>query len=141
MKIRYTLLIVSILCFVISLWHFTSTRKKISTQEISEVSELTSIKFDKTLIDVGVQKLNVPVEIDFTVYNIGNHDLHIQKIQPDCHCTVANFPQRAISPNDSALIRLKYDASNLGPFQSSATVTTNSNSSVVLLVFRGIVEK
>ena len=94
-----------------------------------------------TFVDVGLQKLHVPVKSDFIIYNTGNRNLFIQDVLPDCHCTVADFPKKPIKPHDSAFVILKYDASNPGPFQSSATITTNTNTSPRLIFMRGFVKE
>jgi hypothetical protein len=105
-----------------------------------ESSSITEAKFSKTIINVGPQKFHVPVKVEFAIRNFGKSNLYIQNVLPDCHCTVADFSKNPILPNDSSFVTLKYDASNPGPFQSSALVTTNSSSSPTLLVFRGVVQ-
>src|SRR5438105_4571029 len=120
MKMKYILFGIALLFFIFSLVRYL--RK---VEKAPAVTVLTITRFPKTFLDVGTQKLHVPVNVGFPVYNTGKNSLYIQKVEPDCHCTVANFLTNAIPPNDSSVITLKYDASNPGPFQSSAMVTTN----------------
>jgi Protein of unknown function (DUF1573) len=99
---------------------------------------LTKCNFNRTFFDLGENKVGTPVTARFSLYNAGNHDLQIGSVVPDCHCTVADFPSSLIAPQDSAIIRLRFDGLNPGPFQSSAVVTTNSPGSPTLLIFRGV---
>ena len=104
-------------------------------------NSITSISIKDTFQDVGLQKLNVPVKANFIIYNTGNDNLLIENVLPDCHCTVADFPRKPIKPHDSALIVLQYNDSNEGPFQSSALITTNTNTSPSLIFMRGFVKE
>jgi hypothetical protein len=138
MRTRYILLAVAIATFTFAIFRYYNARQK--PENVFEHAAPTDIRFPKTLMDVGAQKYHVPVEAKFVVYNVGKQDLFIENVLPDCHCTVADYPKNPISPSDSAVISLKYDARNMGSFQSSAVVSTNSASSPTLLVFRGFVQ-
>jgi hypothetical protein len=104
-------------------------------------SPLTTVRFSTKFLDVGEKKLDSPVRGAFLVYNTGSNKLYIQDVLPDCHCTVASYSTAAIPPGDSTVVTLKYDSTRLGPFQSSAQISTNSNPSPTLVIFRGTVEK
>jgi hypothetical protein len=97
----------------------------------------TTIRLSKSLIDVGERRQNSDVNASYVIYNTGSNDLYIQSVQPDCHCTVADFSKTPIGPNDSTTIILRYDAVQPGAFQSSAVVTSNAVMSNTLLIFRG----
>ncbi|WP_315823543.1 DUF1573 domain-containing protein [Paraflavitalea speifideaquila] len=132
---KYVWLLTAIALFVISIVVYY--RKRNTAPEASGNTPMTTVKFSTTLIDVGEIKLNVPIEVSYTIYNTGQHALYIQRAVPDCHCTVADYSSNPIRPNDSSIIKLKFDASRPGAFQSSAVITTNSPTSPVLLVLRG----
>lgn len=141
MRVRHILFLATFLFFIIALVRFITIKAgKIKKNVIINTLQTTS-KFGKTIIDVGVHKFNVPVEANFVVYNTGDHALYIQKAEPDCHCSKAIFSHEKIPPHDSTIVKLIYDALNLGPFQSTALVTTNSTSSPTLLIFRGSIEQ
>jgi len=126
------------------LFGFAAVRHYTKNSAVSEIKAdtiLTTVRFSTKLLDVGEKKLNAPVRGDFVVYNTGSNILYIQNVLPDCHCTVANYFTVAIPPGDSTVVTLKYDSSRLGPFQSSAEISTNSNPSPTLIIFRGSVEK
>lgn len=127
--------------FTIALVNYINQYKSSHRSTFKKDDSLTEIIFKDTFKDVGIQELNKPLNVEFVIYNVGSDSLSIQKVEPDCHCTVASYSFKPVAPNDSAIIVLKYDAANLGPFQSAATVTTNSTSSPTLLFFRGFVKK
>jgi hypothetical protein len=134
---KYLIFSIAVLLFGIALWRFY--KSKVGPSGAPTISSLTTVRFSDSLIDVGTNKYKVPVKANFVVYNTGTNDLYISSVVPDCHCTVASFSKDPIHPVDSSIITLKYDASNLGPFQSSAMVTTNSATPTTLLIFRGII--
>lgn len=141
MKTRIILFVIAFVAFTFMAVRYYNRKEPISTMKnVKTELAFTSINFSRTIAETGQQKLKVPVKVGFVVYNTGKNDLYIQKVEPDCHCTVADFSKNPIRPNDSSIVVLKYDAANPGPFQSSAIVTTNSSPAATLLVFRGVVE-
>jgi hypothetical protein len=140
MKTRIILFVLALAAFTLTAIRYYGPANDTSSG-IDNTTEnaVTSINFPITIIETGSHKLMIPVKVSFVVYNTGSNDLYIQKVEPDCHCTVADFSKKPIPPKDSAYVILKYDAANPGPFQSSAIVTTNSQPAATLLVFRGMV--
>ncbi|HXD94589.1 MAG TPA: DUF1573 domain-containing protein [Bacteroidia bacterium] len=130
---RKFLLPILILAFLLSVFSIIYKRRN----NVVESTPLTKIRFSKKLIDIGDRIIKSPAEGKFTIYNIGPTDLLIENVMPDCHCTGAIFSKKAIKPNDSSEIILKYNSSIPGIFQSSALVTTNTSDSPLVLIFRG----
>lgn len=144
MNSRIIIFILSVIIFLGTLGRFFYTKsfknkKNGYKQEITAVPSTTA-KFPETIKNKGVGKVRVPVFADFVVYNTGTQDLIIQKIEPDCHCTSTNCTKAKVIPNDSAVIRLMYDAENEGPYQSTAVVTTNTEPRSTLLILRGTIK-
>ena len=137
---RYILLGVALILLAFYLVTYLKRKWGNGRGSINSELQITVAKFSETFLDVGKRSPHIPVKVRFVVYNTGLNNLYIRKVEPDCHCTIANFSSSPISPKDSSVIVLQYDASNQGPFQSSAMVTTNSASSPTLLIFRGIIE-
>lgn len=119
--------------FIASLVSILYKRKKTDYTGL----EVTDIRISKKLIDVGERMLNDSVSATYMFYNTGKTDLVIMNVEPDCHCTIPEFSQERIKPNDSVAIRLKYDSTIPGVFQSSAMVTTNAKQTPTLLIMRG----
>jgi hypothetical protein len=149
MKIRYILFACAFIFFIVFFIKYIRNGRDIDfndnkiVQPINLLSpeSITTISIKDTFMDVGFQKLHVPVKSNFIIYNTGVRNLYIEDVVPDCHCTVADFPKRPIKPHDSASVILKYNASNPGPFQSSAVITTNTNTSPRLIFMRGFVKE
>ena len=130
------LFIGALILFVSSLVSILYKRKKADYSGL----EVTDIRVSRKLIDVGDRRKNDSVIATYVFYNTGNKDLVIRSVEPDCHCTVPEFSKDPVKPNDSIAIRLKYDSSIPGVFQSSALVTTNSKQTPTLLIMRGKIE-
>ena len=77
----------------------------------------------------------------FLISNTGNNLLNIKSVEPDCHCTISNFPKYPIKPNTTDTIHFTYSPSNLGYFQQKIIVKTNTLTSPTLLIIRGKVEE
>lgn len=140
MKTRIILFVVALAAFTLTVIRYYGDSKYTTVGKENNIEYVvTSINFPSTILETGIHNLMTPVVVSFVVYNTGINDLYIQKVEPDCHCTVAEFSKKPIPPKDSTYVILKYDAANTGPFQSSAIVTTNSQPAATLLVFRGVV--
>ncbi len=131
---RAVLLILAVLTLLITTISILYKRnKENSNLEINT----TEIRVPKTIIDIGIQTVKTPVVGRFVIYNMGNKDLYIEKVDLDCHCTVGEYSKDPVRPKDSSIILLRYDSSRIGLFQSSAQVQTNSDQTPLLLVLRG----
>jgi hypothetical protein len=138
---RYIFFVLAAILFTFSAVRFYRKRAAATAEQQAHADHKpTTVKLYKSLIDVGQKKVHAVVDAKFVLYNTGKNDLYIENVLPDCHCTAADFSTKAILPNDSTVITLKYNASQPGVFQSSAVVTTNSIEPNILLIFRGSVE-
>ena len=133
-------LAIAFLFFVLSLYFKNWQKTEAINQNLTHVLQ---VKFDTLLIDVGTRKENSIVEGAFIVHNNGSNNITIDNVSPDCHCTASQFKSTPIYPHDSAVIVLKYNSTNIGPFQSSAIVSFGlfGTDSTDLLILRGNVEQ
>ena len=69
--------------------------------------------------------------------NIGNNDLQIHEVIPDCYCTVPSWEKDPISPQDFTNITIIVNKEYEGIFQQIVTVVCNTQESRHLLVVRG----
>lgn len=97
----------------------------------------TTIRVDKRMIDLGKYKKQEIKKAMFTVKNTGNKDLIIDKVEPDCHCTLVDWPIHKIKPSKTAQITVAYDNSTTGAFQRVVKVFNNSDEGVIILTIRG----
>lgn len=88
-------------------------------------------------INLGQIKFDSPVEINFKIYNKGNHNLIIDTVSASCECSVPNFVKKTILPFDSTILKVKYTPVNLGPFQKAVVLRSNTDSVFTVLKFYG----
>lgn len=98
------------------------------------------VKWDKTEMNLGTLKLNHPVDVDFTLTNIGKTPLVIKEVKTSCGCTVASYTQEPVLPGNSTTITAKYNAKSPGGFHKSVTILMNTEEGSQLLVLKGNVE-
>jgi hypothetical protein len=80
---------------------------------------------------------NKPVTAVFEFNNPSMVPLIINKVEPQCGCTVANYPKEPIKPGKSAKISVSYNAKNIGYFKKSVIVSSNAEDAVTNLIIKG----
>ena len=83
--------------------------------------------FDWLIRDLGtVPAVGEPVAFSYTVRNVGNAELVIKRIIPDCTCIENKKPDTPIKPGETGSIELLYHVqSQQGPFFHTVIVETN----------------
>ena len=77
------------------------------------------------VIDAGTVPVGQPVEVVFTLRNLGGAPLEITQVRPACGCTVAEYDE-TIAPGGSGTVRAVVDTkSEIGPNAKAVTVYTN----------------
>jgi len=99
------------------------------------------IKWSKETYDFGKIKQNKPVTVEFELTNIGNAPLLIVKVEPACNCTTSDYTKSPIMPGKKGIVKVSFDAKNLGNFSKSVNVTTNAKEALSIIKFFGTVEK
>jgi hypothetical protein len=89
----------------------------------------------KTTIDIGRTGWKKPVTAVFEFRSKGRHKLRIEKVVPDCYCTVVDYPQGEVGERFE--IRMTYDAKMLGHFNKQAAVYTNASKKPVYITMKG----
>ena len=93
----------------------------------------------KPTVEVGRTGYQQPVTAVFECQNKSRHKLRIQSIEPDCYCTVVNYPKGDIGGNEKFQIKMTYDARQLGHFNKQAAVFSNGTAKPVYLCMKGVV--
>ena len=99
------------------------------------------IKWSKETYDFGKIKQNKPVTVEFELTNVGNAPLLIVKVEPACNCTTSDYTKSPIMPGQKGVVKVSFDAKNLGNFSKSVNVTTNAKEALSIIKFFGTVEK
>jgi hypothetical protein len=98
------------------------------------------IKFDKLEFDYGTLKQGGDPNGEFAFKNTGKEPLIISNCQGSCGCTVPSWPKEPIKPGATGVIKVHYDTKRVGPINKTVTVTSNSQSGVVTLHIKGMIE-
>ena len=100
-------------------------------------NDKTNITISDKIIDLGEIKIGVQKKAIFSIRNVGNNDLRLADVIPDCYCTVPNWEKQPISPQKSTNITIIVNKDFEGIFQQVVSFSCNSKESKHLLVVRG----
>ncbi len=103
----------------------------------NEQHTASSIEWIRTEHDFGKIKQNIPVEADFEFRNPSMIPLVIISVEPQCGCTVADFPKEPVKHGKKGVVSVSFDAKSTGYFQKSIIVTTNAEQGSTTLVIKG----
>ncbi|WP_422354471.1 DUF1573 domain-containing protein [Roseivirga pacifica] len=100
---------------------------------------VTKISFKEKNIKVGTISIDKAHEARgyITIYNTGEHNLFINKLEVSCSCSSGDIPKRPISPNDSIKLEITYNKTIPGYFYSDVLVHGNFESSPAIFGFEG----
>ena len=111
-----------------SLLALTASAQKITTQH--EVVDCGQIIFRK------------PVTAEFQMKNEGNKALIINKVLKSCGCTSVEYPKNSIAAGENFLVKVTYDAKQMGSFVKQLVIYSNASEEPMMLSMRGrVVEK
>jgi hypothetical protein len=89
--------------------------------------ELTIIKFNKEIIDFGIVQQGDTLNAKYNFKNLGDSDLLIDYVNPECGCTSYTLSQNRVLPSDSGSINLIIDTKDkLGIVNVYAIVKSNT---------------
>jgi len=108
-----------------------------SIQREHERSDYSSIEWIKTEHDFGKIKQNIPVTAEFEFKNNSMIPLVIVSVEPQCGCTVADYPKEPVKYDKKGVISVLFDAGNTGYFQKSVSVLTNTEQGTATLIIKG----
>jgi len=97
----------------------------------------SSIEWIKTEHNFGRIKQNIPVAAAFEFKNPSMVPLVIISVEPQCGCTVADYPKEPVTFGKKGVVSVSFDARNSGYFQKSIIVTSNSEQGSTTLVIKG----
>ncbi|MGM9732749.1 MAG: DUF1573 domain-containing protein [Prevotella sp.] len=95
---------------------------------------------DKT-VDCGKVEYNKPVTATFKMKNKGGRKLLISDVRVSCGCLSAEYPKEEIPSGEDFVLKLTYDARQLGHFYKEACIYSNGTKEPVYLTMTGIVKE
>lgn len=100
------------------------------------------IKIDDAKQSFGTVKKGEVVELNYTLTNIGNEPLLIQKYEVQCSCTSVIFDDKPIPPGKSTIVKVKFDTKTVYERQDRIVyLTSNNKNGDVKLRFKGFVKR
>ena len=95
---------------------------------------------DKT-VDCGKVEYNKPVTATFKMKNKGGRKLNISDVRVSCGCLSADYPKGEIPSGEDFVLKLTYDARQLGHFYKEACIYSNGTKKPVYLTMTGVVKE
>lgn len=90
---------------------------------------------EKTTVEVGRTAWKQPITAVFEFKIKGSRKVRIEKVRPDCSCTIVDYPLGDLS--DKFQIKMTYDAKLLGHFDKQAAVYTNASDKPIYICMKG----
>lgn len=106
-----------------SLLALTASAQKITTQH--------------EIVDCGQVIFRKPVTAEFQMKNDGNKALVINKVLKSCGCTSVEYPKKRIAAGESFMVKVTYDAKQMGSFVKQLVIYSNASEDPMLLSMRG----
>jgi len=95
------------------------------------------ISFEKTVHDYGTVVKGSDGTCEFKFTNTGKEPLILSKPVSSCGCTVPTWPKEPILPGNSDVIKVTYNTNTIGPINKTVTVSSNAQTSKVMLSIKG----
>jgi hypothetical protein len=95
----------------------------------------------KSELDLGKIPWKQAVTVSYALTNTGNEPLVINRVEPSCACTVADWQEKTLSPGTSDVLRVTFDAQALGHFDKMVIIHSNGSAEPLCLYFRGEVTR
>ncbi len=104
----------------------------------AQAQEITT---ENKVIDCGQVVFKNPVTAEYEVKNSGGQPLVISNVRTSCGCTTVDFPKNAIPPGEKFMVKVTYDAKQMGHFNKQIGIYSNGSAKPMVLSIRGVVVK
>lgn len=91
------------------------------------------------VVDCGQVLFRQPVTATFNMVNSGRSALTIDRIETTCGCTRVDYPKGEIAGDEKFVIKVEYDAKQMGHFEKPLFVYSNGSEEPFELTVRGVV--
>lgn len=114
---------------LLGLFLFTfSCQQKGNDQTMHSSQQLTKIRFETSLKEMGTIPEGEKIEVAFPFSNIGDHPLVIQDVKASCGCTIPAKPEKPVLPGETGTITAVFNSSGRAGINSK-TITVIANTS------------
>ncbi len=97
------------------------------------------LQVTKTTVNCGPVAYNRPITAVFEMRNKGNRKLKITDVRTSCGCTAVEYPKKDIAAGDKFVMKLTYDARQLGHFDKSMRIVSNGSKEPLYVNMTGVV--
>ncbi|NPD93195.1 DUF1573 domain-containing protein [Xylanibacter muris] len=97
------------------------------------------IVVEKATADCGNVGYDMPVTAEFRLRNKGTRKLVLTDVRPGCGCTAVEYPKGEIAGGENFIVKLTYDARQLGHFDKSVRIVSNGSKEPLFLNMKGVV--
>ncbi len=96
-----------------------------------------SIKFESITYNYGTIQQGSDGECEFKFTNKGKSPIILSNVSASCGCTTPDWPKAPVKPNETGIIKVKYNTAIIGHFSKTITVYSNAVNSPVVLIITG----
>lgn len=114
---------------------------KTLTGRETEKSAYTVVEVPVNSLELGTLSVGEEKTVSFTLRNKGDRPLIILDVVTSCGCTAAKFEKAPIKSGKETAITVTYTAEEVGMFNKSITVYTNTDDSPIKLRIKGEVSE
>ncbi|MBC8985359.1 DUF1573 domain-containing protein [Pedobacter sp. N36a] len=99
--------------------------------------ENSALKFDEISFDFGKIKQGIPVKHIFKFKNTGKQPAVIKNVTTSCGCTVPEYSQKPVLPDQLGKVVITYDAKSPLPFNKTIIVSLSTEKDPILIRIKG----
>jgi hypothetical protein len=103
-------------------------------------SKNAQIKADKTEFDLETIQKGSAKTISVPIKNIGESPFVIFDTQASCGCTHISYEKKPIMPDSTTVLKIKYNADDMGHFNKTVSVYGNMKDSLLVIRLKGNIE-
>lgn len=101
---------------------------------LSSAQQMTAVN---EVIDCGQVVYKAPVTVAYDIRNVSDKPLAISKVLTSCGCTSVDYPRQAIASHGSAVVKVTYDAKQMGTFNKLVRIYSNGAAAPLELTIKG----
>lgn len=95
------------------------------------------VRINTLVKDFGLINQNEKATFKFELSNLDTSRLVIWHVTASCGCTSPSWTEKPINKDESAVVKVKYDSSELGVFNKLVLVYTNFDEKPIKLIVKG----
>lgn len=103
----------------------------------TQSSRNTQIEADNTEFDLGTIPKGDAKTVSVSIKNVGESPFMIFDTRASCGCTHIEYEKRPISPDSTTIIKITYNADDMGHFNKTVSLYGNTEDSPLIIRLKG----